>query len=113
MDLGWDIPQSGSGAGSIDQESSFYQDSSEWDPSNPSNAWDNSCEHEIFWDLRVQLRTEDTILASVPPQVQARGWRAGQQPVPLQVRPPGAGAGAAAARVQWRQLPEARHQAVI
>ena len=45
-----------------------------------------------------------------PPQIQARGWRAGQQPVPLQVRPPGA---AAAARVQWRQLPEARHQAVM
>ena len=46
MDHGWDIPQSGTGAGSIDQESSFYQDSNEWNPYDPSNAWDNSNEHE-------------------------------------------------------------------
>ena len=52
MDRGWDIPQSGSGAGSIDQESSFYQDSDgfqNWNPYDPSNAWDNSNEHETFW----------------------------------------------------------------
>ena len=42
MDRGWDIPQSGSGAGSIDQESSFYQDSNEWNPYDPQDAWDNS-----------------------------------------------------------------------
>ena len=49
MDLGWDIPQSGSGAGSINQESSSYQDSTDWDPSNHYDAWDNSNEHDVFW----------------------------------------------------------------
>ena len=49
MDHGWDIPQSGSGAGSINQESSFFQDSTDWDPLNPYDAWDNSNEHEAFW----------------------------------------------------------------
>ena len=59
MDHGWDIPQSGSGAGSSQQESSFYQDSMDWDPSNPSDAWENSYEHDVFWGAPSNNITQD------------------------------------------------------
>ena len=52
MDLGWDIPQSGSGAGSMDQESSSYQDTNDWYAYENNSAWDNSSnanEHDTFW----------------------------------------------------------------
>ena len=52
MDRGWDIPQSGSGAGSIDQESSFYQgldDYQNWNPYENPDAWDNSNQNDALW----------------------------------------------------------------
>ena len=54
MDPGWDIPQSGSGAGNFQSDSS-YQDSSAWDLSNPPDAYENSSAvHDTFWGAEEQ-----------------------------------------------------------
>ena len=55
MDPGWDIPQSGSGAGSSQTESSNYQDSNAWDLSYPPDAYENSSiQHDTFWGAEPQ-----------------------------------------------------------
>ena len=67
MDRGWDIPQSGSGAGSIDLESSYYQGSDDYQNWNPypqdGNAMDNSA--DAFWGANPDApMEEDTFAAS-------------------------------------------------